>query len=208
MSANLERLKTRVSYQTLLLAGFALLGSALLGIGDLATRDAIELRRQEDLQASLSQVIPADWHDNDLLQSVVTVPADSALGIGETRVYRARKQGVATAVAFRLTAPDGYSGNIDLIIGIDGNGEVSGVRVLAHAETPGLGDKIEVGRSDWILSFNGRSIDNLTVEQWAVRKDGGVFDQFSGATITPRAIVRTVYRGLLFFDKHKTEWFE
>lgn len=202
---NLERLKTRISYQTLLLAGFALLSSALLGIGDWTTRDEIKLRQQEDLKASLAQVIPDTLHDNDLLQSTVIVPDDEALGFRETLIYQARKQGKTTAAAFRLTAPDGYSGNIDLIVGIDRNGEIRGVRVIAHAETPGLGDKIEIGKSDWILSFNGRSIVNLSVEQWAVKKDGGAFDQFSGATITPRAVVNAVHRGLLYFDKHKSE---
>lgn len=202
---HLEQLKTRISYQTLLLAGFALLAGALLVVADINTRDVIELRRQEDLKASLAQVIPENLYDNDLVQSTVIVPADSAMGFGETLIYQARQKGKVTAAAFRLTAPDGYSGNIDLIVGIDSNGEILGVRVLTHAETPGLGDKIEIDKSDWILSFNGRSIKNLTVEQWAVKKDGGAFDQFSGATITPRAVVNTIYRGLLFFDKHRSE---
>lgn len=202
---HLEQLKTRVSYQTLLLAGFALAASALLGIGDWSTRDAIELRRQEDLKASLAQVIPDELYDNDLLKSTVIVPTESLSNVQEILVYQARKQGRTIAAAFRLTAPDGYSGNINMVIGIGLNGEILGVRVIAHAETPGLGDKIEIAKSDWILSFNGRSLENPTVEQWAVKKDGGEFDQFSGATITPRAVVNTVRRGLLFFDKHRSE---
>ncbi len=201
----LEQLKTRVSYQTLLLAGFALAASALLGIGDWSTRDAIELRRQENLKASLAQVIPDELYDNDLVKSTVIVPTYSLSNMQEILIYQARKQGCTTAVAFRLTAPDGYSGNIDMIIGIGRNGDILGVRVIAHAETPGLGDKIEIAKSDWILSFNGRSLENPTVEQWAVKKDGGEFDQFSGATITPRAVVNAVRRGLLFFDKHRSE---
>ena len=201
----LEQLKTRVSYQTLLLAGFALAASALLGIGDWSTRDVIELRRQENLKASLAQVIPDELYDNDLVKSTVIVPTYSLSNMQEILIYQARKQGCTTAVAFRLTAPDGYSGNIDMIIGIGRNGDILGVRVIAHAETPGLGDKIEIAKSDWILSFNGRSLENPTVEQWAVKKDGGEFDQFSGATITPRAVVNAVRRGLLFFDKHRSE---
>lgn len=200
-----EQLKTRISYQTLLLAGFALAASALLGIGDWNTRDAIEMRRQEDLKASLAQVIPDELYDNDLLESTVIVPGDGLPNAQETVVYQARKKGRTTAAAFRLTAPDGYSGNIDMVIGIARNGEILGVRVIAHAETPGLGDKIEIAKSDWILSFNGRSLENPTIEQWAVKKDGGEFDQFSGATITPRAVVNAVHRGLLFFDKHRSE---
>lgn len=201
----LEQLKTRISYQTLLLAGFALAASALLGIGDWNTRDLIEMRRLEDLKASLAQVIPDELYDNDLLQSTVIVPGDGLSNAQEIVVYVARKQGLTKAAAFRLTAPDGYSGNIDMVIGIDRNGEILGVRVIAHAETPGLGDKIEIAKSDWILSFNGRSLKNPTIEQWAVKKDGGEFDQFSGATITPRAVVNAVRRGLLFFDKHRSE---
>jgi Na+-translocating ferredoxin:NAD+ oxidoreductase subunit G len=204
---NLKQLKARVSYQTILLAVYALIASALLGVADLNTRDVIKLRQEEDLKASLVQVVPAELFDNDLVKDAVTVPADSDLNTGETLVYRARKRGEITAAAFQLTAPDGYSGDIKMIMGLNRNGEVLGVRVIAHAETPGLGDKIEVSKSDWILNFNGRSIHNLTVKEWAVKKDGGIFDQFSGATITPRAVVKTIYKGLLFFDKHKSELF-
>ncbi|MCD2452209.1 electron transport complex subunit RsxG [Methylicorpusculum oleiharenae] len=204
---NLKQLKARVSYQTILLAAYALIASALLGVADLNTRDVIKLRQEEDLKASLVQVVPAELFDNDLVKDAVPVPADSELGTAETLVYLARKQGEITAAAFQLTAPDGYSGNIKMIMGLNRNGEVLGVRVIAHAETPGLGDKIEVSKSDWILNFNGRSIHNLTVKEWAVKKDGGIFDQFSGATITPRAVVNTIYKGLLFFDKHKSELF-
>lgn len=205
---NLKQLKARVTYQTILLAAYALIASALLGVADLNTRDVIKLRQEEDLKASLVQVVPAELFDNDLVKDAVAVPADSDLGAEETLVYLARKQGEITAAAFQLTAPDGYSGNIKMIMGLNRNGEVLGVRVIAHAETPGLGDKIEVSKSDWILNFNGRSIQNLTVKEWAVKKDGGVFDQFSGATITPRAVVNTIYKGLLFFDKHKSELFK
>ncbi|MDO9239007.1 MAG: electron transport complex subunit RsxG [Methylicorpusculum sp.] len=204
---NLKQLKARVTYQTILLAAYALIASALLGVADLNTRDVIKLRQEEDLKASLVQVVPAELFDNDLVKDAVAVPADSDLGTGETLVYLARKQGEITAAAFQLTAPDGYSGNIKMIMGLNRNGEVLGVRVIAHAETPGLGDKIEVSKSDWILNFNGRSIHNLTVKEWAVKKNGGIFDQFSGATITPRAVVNTIYKGLLFFDKHKSELF-
>ncbi|MBS3954142.1 MAG: electron transport complex subunit RsxG [Methylomicrobium sp.] len=204
---NLKQLKARVSYQTILLAAYALIASALLGVADLNTRDVIKLRQEEDLKASLVQVVPAQLFDNDLVKDAVTVSADSDLGTAETLVFLARKQGEITAAAFQLTAPDGYSGNIKMIMGLNRNGEVLGVRIIAHAETPGLGDKIEVSKSDWILNFNGRSIHNLTVKEWAVKKDGGIFDQFSGATITPRAVVNTIYKGLLFFDKHKSELF-
>ncbi len=203
---SLEELKTRISYQSFLLAGFALLASALLGLADYNTRDVIKLRLQEDLRASLAEVIPAAYYDNNLLEDTVYIESkDEQIGADETLVYLARKKGKVNAVSFRLVAAGGYSGAINLIMGVDRNNKVLGVRVISHAETPGLGDKIEVSKSDWILNFEGHSLQNLTIEQWAVKKDGGNFDQFSGATITPRAIVKAVYRGLNFFKNHRAE---
>ena len=202
----LDDLKTRISYQAFLLAGFALLASALLGFADYNTRDVIKLRLEEDLRASLSEVVPDNIYNNNLLQDTVDISsAKDDLGADETLVYLARMDGKVSAVAFRLAALGGYSGAINLIMGVDKNAKVLGVRVIAHAETPGLGDKIEVSKSNWILSFDGQSLQNLTIEQWAVKKDGGEFDQFSGATITPRAIVRAVFLGLEFFKKHRAE---
>lgn len=199
-------LKTRISYQSLLLAAFALLASALLGMADYVTRDIIKLRLEEDLRASLAEVIPGRLYNNNLLEDKVIVSSkEDGLGSDETLVYLGRMDGEVNAVSFRLAALGGYSGAIDLIMGVDRDGNVLGVRVISHAETPGLGDKIEVSKSNWILTFEGQSLQNLTVEQWAVKKDGGVFDQFSGATITPRAIVKAVYQGLLFFKNHRSE---
>ncbi len=199
-------LKTRISYQALLLAGFALVTSALLGLADYNTRDVINLRLEEDLRASLAEVVPQTLYDNNLLQDTVIIDSSKdALGANETLVYIGRKEGKVNAVSFRLVAPGGYSGAINLIMGIDKNARVLGVRVISHAETPGLGDKIEVSKSNWILNFEGQSLQNLTIEQWAVKKDGGMFDQFSGATITPRAVVKAVYQGLKFFKNHQAE---
>ncbi|WAK01302.1 electron transport complex subunit RsxG [Methylobacter sp. YRD-M1] len=204
--SNLERLRPRLEFQTGVLAGFALIASLLLGITHCSTHDAIQQRLNEDLQKSLAEVVPSTLHDNDLLQDTVTVPsAEDNLGANETTVYIARKAGQVSAVCFKLAAPDGYSGIINMVIGINRDGEVLGVRVINHAETPGLGDKIEIAKSSWILDFNGRSLLGLTDAQWAVKKDGGVFDQFAGATITPRAVVKTVHRGLQFFNRHRNE---
>lgn len=198
MKLNLEQLRGKLAYQALLLAGFSLIGSALLSFGDFKTKDAIAERQAEDLKASLQQVIPADYYDNDLLKDTVLINS-------ETLVYLAKKQGQVNAVAFMVSTNSGYSGTIKSIIGIDNQGQVLGVRVIAHAETPGLGDKIEAAKSDWILSFNGHSLADLLPEQWKVKKDGGVFDQFSGATITPRAVVGSVHQGLQFFKQHQDE---
>ena len=203
---NLEKLRPQLRFQTGVLAGFALLAAILLGLADLATRGVILLRQQEDLQANLAQVVPAEFHDNNLLaDSVLINSAEAKIGAEQTEVYLAKKQGLITAVCFKFIAPDGYAGPITLVMGLDRNGEILGVRVISHVETPGLGDKIEVSKSKWILSFNGKSLDNLTLEQWTVKKDGGAFDQFSGATITPRKVVQAIKRGLDFYRSHQVE---
>jgi electron transport complex protein RnfG len=203
---NLAQLRPKLHYQAGILAGFALAASILLGFADLATRGVIQMRLEEDLKASLEEVVPSDLHDNDLLADTVTVPsADANIGAKETVVYLAKKQGRVSAVSFKFVAPDGYAGPIHLVMGIAGNGEILGVRVISHTETPGLGDKIEVTKSKWVLSFNGKSLDNLTFEEWAVKKDGGAFDQFAGATITPRKVVQAIRRGLEFYQAHRAE---
>jgi len=204
--AHLAQLRPLLTFQTGILAGFALLASVLLGLTNCSTQDLIQQRLDDDLKASLAEVLPADMYDNNLLQDTKTIPSDTYnIAANETLVYLAKKSGKVTAVCFKLTAPDGYSGAINMIMGIDRDGAVLGVRVLSHKETPGLGDKIEVGKSHWILDFVGRSLENLNAAQWAVKKDGGVFDQFAGATITPRKSVQAIYRGLQLFKAHQAE---
>jgi electron transport complex protein RnfG len=204
--ANLEGLRPKLQFQTGVLAGFALLASVLLGVTNCSTESTIEQRLAEDLQNSLAEVIPADLHDNDMLKDTRTIPsAEYNIAADETLVYLAKKDGKITAVCFKFTAPDGYSGAINMIMGLDRDGNILGVRVLSHKETPGLGDKIEVAKSNWILSFVGKSLENLTPAQWAVKKDGGEFDQFAGATITPRKSVQAINRGLQLFKAHQAE---
>ena len=204
--SNLARLRPKLEFQTGILAGFALLASVLLGVTNCSTEDTIQQRLNEDLIKSLEEVVPASLHDNDMLRDTLTIPsADFNIGAKETTVYLAKKSGKVTAVCFKFIAPDGYSGAINMIMGIDRDGNILGVRVLSHKETPGLGDKIEVAKSDWILNFAGRSLDNLTPAQWAVKKDGGVFDQFAGATITPRKSVQAINRGLQLFKTHQAQ---
>lgn len=193
--------RKRIGYQAALLGGFATLAAALLIVGNDSTHEAITERHAEDLLASLSQVIPAQLHDNDLLANAVSVEG------GDGRpliIYRAMKDQHITGFAWRTTA-QGYAGAIDVLLGVDAAGELLGVRVLAHAETPGLGDKIEVQKSPWILDFGGLSLDNTPEADWRVKKDGGRFDQFSGATITPRAVVKAVHEGLRYFREHRDE---
>ena len=203
---HLEKLRPKLEFQTGVLAGFSLIASILLGLTNCSTESTIQQRLKEDLIHSLSEVVPDSLHDNDLLQDTVTVPsADYKLGNQETLMYLAKKAGQVTAICFKLIAPDGYSGAINMIMGVDREGNILGVRVLSHKETPGLGDKIEVAKSDWILKFATKSLDNVKPEQWAVKKDGGEFDQFSGATITPRKTVQAVHRGLQLFKAHQAQ---
>ena len=204
--SNLARLRPTLEFQTGILAGFALLASVLLGVTNCSTQGAIQRRLDEDLIKSLEEVVPAALHDNDMLRDTRIIPsAGFNIGADETTVYLAKKSGTVTAVCFKFIAPDGYSGAINMIMGVDRDGNILGVRVLNHKETPGLGDKIEAAKSNWILSFVGRSLDNLTPTQWAVKKDGGVFDQFAGATITPRKSVQAVNRGLQLFQAHQAQ---
>ncbi len=183
----------------ILLGGFSTLATVLLVAGNLVTRDAIEQRQREDLLSSLGQVIPASHYSNDLLADPLQLPGPGGTPV---TIYRGVHDGTVSALAYQVSEP-GYSGEIRLILGLDATGKILGVRVLSHTETPGLGDNIEVQRSDWILDFNGLSLGDPPREQWKVKKDGGRFDAFSGATITPRAVVKAIENGLLFFQQHR-----
>ena len=184
-----------IGYQGLLLGSTVALAATLLVVADRMTREPIAQRKAEDMNASLEQVIPSALHENDLLANTLTL--NDASG-APTLVYRALVGGQVTAVAFQVTG-NGYAGEIAVILGIASDGKVLGARVLSHKETPGLGDKIESAKDDWILAFDGLSLGNPPAERWGVKKDGGDFDQFSGATITPRAVVRALKGGLEFF---------
>lgn len=190
-----------VGYPVALLGGVALLVSAVIGIADALTRADIARRQLEDLQATLRQVVPARYYDNDLVRDVVTVRD----GERSVPVYRARRAGAVRAVSFQVSAPGYGNTAMRIILGVDRDGALLGVRVVSHSETPGLGDKIETRRSDWIRSFDGRSLNDPPPAGWGVKKDGGVFDQFTGATITPRSVVRAVKGGLEFFAAHRAE---
>ncbi|MEX5729958.1 electron transport complex protein RnfG [Rhodovulum iodosum] len=197
--SRLEAFRRSPVWQGLLLAGFSLVTALILSASDEVTRGPIAERATEDLLASLAQVIPAAIHDNDLVAEMQTVNDQIEGGVP---VYVATLNQEITGVAFVLTG-FGYSGAIRVLIGVAPDGTLLGVRVLSHTETPGLGDKIEIAKGDWIDGFSGRSLTDPTPEGWKVEKDGGIFDQFSGATITPRAVVGTVHRGLALFERHR-----
>ena len=195
---NLESLRGKLGYQGALLALAALITSAALAVASRVTGPEIAAAEARDLQQSLSQVLPGKY-DNDLLKDTVLLPGPG----GEVKVYRARREGKIEAVVFQVVG-HGYAGSIVCVMGVDKDGHVLGVRVIKHAETPGLGDKIDPAKSDWIHSFENKFLGDPPAEKFAVKKDGGVFDQFAGATITPRGVVMAVKGGLEFFAKEKT----
>ena len=179
-----------------ILLGFvALLCTAISAGIFFLTKDKIDAVMAAQQRELLLQVIPQDYFNNNLLESAVA-PQDKNL-VGIQKIYFAKKDGNVSAYAYETTAPDGYSGDIRLLVGLDPKGEILGVRVIEHHETPGLGDKIELRISNWILNFTHQSINEHNLNEWAVKKDGGKFDQFSGATITPRAVVNQTKRSAL-----------
>ncbi|AOZ66533.1 TPA: electron transport complex subunit RsxG [Haemophilus influenzae] len=179
-----------------ILLGFIALLCTIISAGIFfLTKDKIDAVIAAQQRELLLQVIPQDYFNNNLLESAV-IPQDKNL-LGIQKIYFAKKDGNISAYAYETTAPDGYSGDIRLLVGLDPKGEVLGVRVIEHHETPGLGDKIERRISNWILGFTNQLINEHNLSEWAVKKDGGKFDQFSGATITPRAVVNQTKRSAL-----------
>jgi electron transport complex protein RnfG len=190
------------------LAVFAAVGVSLVALTHAGTRERIQEVERAALVRSLSAVVDPSAYDNDLTADVIEVRDPTRLGTElPVTVYRARKDGRPVAIALTPIAPDGYAGSMRLMVGVLADGRVSGVRVLSHRETPGLGDLVEERRSDWILRFAGRSLEDPKPGQWKVRRDGGVFDQFTGATITPRAVVRAVRGTLEYVAAHREELF-
>jgi len=192
-----------------LLSAFAATGTGLVALTNQITATRIQENENQSLLQQLLQLVPASSYDNDLVQDKILLNRDANLGNSETvTAYRARKLQQPVAVIFPITAPDGYSGEIHLLVGIFADGTIAGTRVISHKETPGLGDKIEVARHPWILGFNQKSLTHPDAAQWLVKKDGGYFDQLTGATITPRAIVKAVKKSLLYFQQHREALFE
>ena len=192
----------------LILTGFALVGTGLVAVTYTSTKDIIAEAQRATLEASLNQLVPADRYDNRVTEDVIEVVAPQWLGTDQpVAVYRARKNGQPVALFATPFAPDGYSGPIQLLIGVYADGTLAGVRVLAHKETPGLGDAIEERRSPWILAFTGKSLADPSLEKWKVKRDGGVFDQFTGATITPRAVVKATRKFLEYVQSHRESLF-
>lgn len=192
---------------SLVLGLFAAITVAVVAITQQSTESRIlQAERAAQIRA-LGEILPAQSYDNALLDNVITLNEPLLGHRTETPAYLATRAGQPAAVILQANAPDGYSGTISLLIGIMADGTLSGVRVIQHKETPGLGDRIELAKSPWIKSFDGKSLRNPAERGWAVKKDQGDFDQFAGATITPRAVVSAVHKALQYFDQHHTELF-
>jgi len=190
-----------------ILVVFALIGTALLALTHQRTEPIIARSEQAKKLALIHQVLPSAYYDNDLLAAKRLLPPSALLGTRQpSAVWIARRQGAFAGVVLEAVAPDGYSGDISLLIGITADGTITGVRVTSHRETPGLGDYIERNKSDWIEQFTGKSLASPPERDWAVQKDGGVFDARVSATITARAIVRAVQRALVFHAQHRADW--
>ncbi len=208
MAADKSDLLGRMASAAGVLAVFAASGVGLVAFTEDATREKIEANERAYLLRTLHEVLPSERYDNEVFTDTVQVTNRELLGTDDpVTVYRAFKGRRPAAVILTPVAPNGYSGPIRLLVGIDFDGVITGVRVTSHRETPGLGDAIEAERSDWIRSFTGQSVGNPPLSDWAVRRDGGDFDQFTGATVTPRAVVKAVRNALIYFDAHRENLF-
>ena len=193
---------------TIILLLFAMIGTLMVAYTFEQTRDQIAANERATLLRKLHRLIAPEQHDNVLLEDAVSVRDEALLGSDEpVMVYRARKNGEPVALVIAAIAPDGYSGSIKLLVGINVDGTLSGVRVVTHRETPGLGDAIDETRSDWIHVFDGKSLQAPDLSRWSVKKDGGDFDQLTGATITPRAVVKAARNALLYYRDHQEALF-
>ncbi|MBU2709730.1 electron transport complex subunit RsxG [Zooshikella harenae] len=198
-----------ITRNSLLLGVFAALTVGVIAVTYALTKDRIADQIREAEAKALYEILPEVSHDNDLLKTAISIAPNEDLGNEKpVQSYVAFQKQQPSAIILPAIAPDGYNGRILLLVGIYADGTLSGVRVISHKETPGLGDAIDTKVSDWILGFAGKSLTNPNQDRWAVKKDGGDFDQFTGATITPRTVVGAVKRTLNYFNKHQDTLFQ
>lgn len=190
---------------------FVIVFTAFLSGAYLWTKPAIDASTVEEKMKLVDEVLPRSAYDNDPLTDTLEIPATAALGLDDvSTVYRARKDGRASALVLEAVAPDGYSGKIRLLIAVAADGTLSGVRVTQHKETPGLGDYIEPKKDKnkerpWITQFNGLSLDTLSEREWRVKKDGGRFDSVAGATVTPRAVLKATHKAIKYVAENREQ---
>ena len=198
-----------ISRNGFLLAAFAIICTAAVATVNQLTKPVIAKQEQMALIKTINQLIPEDAYDNDIFASCFITSDDTYLGKGQTQqVFVAKKGNKPVALMLETSTFKGYAGEIKLAIGIFEDGRVAGVRVLRHTETPGLGDKIQTNKSDWIYSFNNKSYQQAQETRWEVKKNGGDIDAFTGATITPRAVTHAVKDALIYFAKNKQQLFD
>lgn len=196
------------------LIAFAMVFTALLAYIFQITKLPIEKSEAKARLALFRQIVPQSMHNNDLLKDAISIAPSDLLGNNQTTIAnRARINNEPAAIILEAIAHDGYSGDIKLLIAIRADGSLSGVRVLSHKETPGLGDYIDIAKDNWIKLFDNQSLNNvggnqLPADKWKVKKDGGQFDFMAGATITPRAVVKAVHKALQYFELNKATLFK
>jgi electron transport complex protein RnfG len=193
-------------YTALNLLFFAVIGTAVLAWTYELTHETIARSVENEKLKLIAQIAPPATYDNDIMKDTLQVAEDRLLG-GASVAYRGRLKGQPSIAVLQVVAPDGYSGRISIIVAIRSDGRINGVRVALHKETPGLGDYIEIGKSNWIAGFDGASLENTVESEWKVKKDGGKFDYMAGATITPRSIVKAVHKALQYYSLHRDELF-
>lgn len=195
---------TSIRQNSLGLGIFAVLTAGLIAVTHQLTEPTIAENVEQAQIAAFNEILPSDRYDNNLATDHVLLDPDPLLGSSDpVPAFIARKNGEVTAIIFETIAPGGYNGNLNLLVAIDKEGIVTGARVISHTETPGLGDKVDMKKTQWMNSFTDKSFANTSEAQWNVKKDGGNFDQFTGATITPRAVVRAVKNTLIYFTDNK-----
>lgn len=193
----------------LTLAIIAAVLTALLALVASFTRERIVSNEQAWIRQRLDALVPPATHDNDLLVDSIAVTAPDLLGSSQpVKIYRARRNGAPVAAVLRPIAPDGYRGPIELLVAVGPDGRLIGVQVIRHQETPGLGDAFESRDVHWLDRFRGRSLTDPPPPSWTVRRDGGDFDAFTGATITPRAIVKAVRNALEYYQRNSQRIFD
>lgn len=190
------------------LAAIAAICTALVATTYHLTKERIAANEQAFLERKLAPVLSGLSYEGSISESkrVIEAPHDLP-GREDALIYRVYADNEPVAALFAVTAPDGYAGPIRILLGVDINGVVTGLRILEHRETPGLGDKIEESKSDWVHQFNGKSLGNPDIEEWYIRSDGGEFDQLSGASVTPRAVIAAIRGTLLYFEEHRDDIF-
>ena len=214
MSAAQEFSATGMAARTAaILFVFVIIFTGLLSGAYLWTKPAIEASAVEEKMKLVDEVLQRSEYDNDLLSDTIALPATPELALTDpTLLYRARKNGQPVALVFEAVAPDGYAGKIRLVMAVRANGEVAGVRVTQHKETPGLGDYVEVKKDKnkarpWITQFNGMSLAQVTAKEWKVKKDGGRIDNYAGATVTPRAVAKAVLKAAKWAEANRDRLF-